>query len=78
MTSVWSDTNRFSQTGYSSPTLFPDPRLYEDLSLYLADIHLAVSREQSRREWLEDELAEYRLEEAILRAEAKAERDEWM
>lgn len=74
---VWSDSNRYSQTGYSAPTQFPEARNYENLNWFLKDMHKAVRRERSHREWCEEERAEYRIEEAMLRAEAKAEREEW-
>jgi ubiquitin C-terminal hydrolase len=73
----WSDTNRFKQTGYSSPTGFPQAHRYENLNWFLKDMHKAVHREKSRREWLEEEQAEYRMEEAMERAERRAEAEEW-
>lgn len=68
----WSDNNRFNQTGYSSATIFPEAKNYSNLKLFLVDIMFAVEREESRREWLEEERYEARLEEAIERAEQRA------
>lgn len=52
---IWSDNPtigiRFNQDGYSSPTIFPTASKYRDLSLFLEDIHLAVERELTRRDW---------------------------
>lgn len=78
MIEPWSDTNRYSQTGYSSPTIFPHPENYQDKYLFFLDLAKAQQRETSRQEWLWEERAEARLEEAERIAEAKAEREEWL
>ena len=78
MTQIWSDTNRYSQTGYSSPTIFPQPENYLDKLAFAEDLALAQARDDSRQEWLWEERAEARLEELERIAEAKAEREEWM
>ena len=57
---IWSDENRFNQTGYSAPTRFPDIKNYENPLYYLADMEQAEKREQNHQEWLEDERYEAR------------------
>jgi len=51
----WDDTNRFSQTGYSAPTLRPQKENYTNLNAYTEDFAKAERREQSHQEWLEEE-----------------------
>lgn len=72
----WSDTNRFSQTGYSAPTVFPIASNYMDLSLYVEDLALAEKRQESHLDWVWEEYAEARLQYLEEQAEAKAEREE--
>ena len=51
---VWSDKNRYSQTGYSSPTLFPEKENYKDGNAFAQDMKKAHAREDSREEWREE------------------------
>lgn len=52
---TWSNSNRFSQTGYSAPTEWPEAHNYTDLDKFQEDVIKAIEREQSHREWMEDE-----------------------
>lgn len=72
----WSDTNRYSQTGYSSPTIWPTAGNYTDIQLWAIDYAAALKRERSHQEWLEEESLEYRQEWAEHCAEVRAEREE--
>ena len=72
----WSDTNRFSQTGYSAKTLFPRKENYIDIRIYLADLALATTREESHVDWLWEEYQEANLEYKIQQAETKALRED--
>ena len=65
----YNDTNRYNQTGYSSPTIFPKLWAYTDKDLWAIDFAKAERREASRTEWLEDERAEARIQELEERAE---------
>lgn len=74
----WSDYNRFSQSGYSAPTVWPCIGNYVSTDIYLKDYQKALDREATRSEWLEDEAYEARREYLEQQAEAKAEREEWL
>lgn len=74
----WSDTNRFNQTGYSAPTIFPEAKNYVNKEFFAEDLAKAQARQESHLEWLWEEREEARIEEAIRRAEIKAEQEEWM
>lgn len=52
---AWSDSNRFTQEGYSAPTHWPEAYNYTDLDKFQDDMIKAINREQSHREWMEDE-----------------------
>lgn len=56
----WNDKNRYSQTGYSAPTIFPIYENYIDKRLFDIDDEKAYSREEARREWLAEEYEEGR------------------
>lgn len=60
LTPVWSDNNRFNQTGYSGKTIFPIESNYKDKSLYEEDYTLAYHREESHADWLLEQEEEYR------------------
>lgn len=72
----WSDTNRYSQTGYSAPTQWPTAGNYHNLELWAIDYASALKRERSHQEWMEEESLEYRQEWAEYCAEVRAEREE--
>lgn len=72
----WSDTNRFSQSGYSTPTVFPQAKNYRNLMLYIEDLDKAEARQESHLEWLWEENMEARQEWLEYQAEIKAEREE--
>ncbi len=55
----WSDTNRFSQTGYSASTIFPKKKYYTDPLKYEEDLKSANAREESHQEFLYDLKMEY-------------------
>ena len=76
MIEVWSDTNRFNQTGYSSPTIFPEARNYRNLFLYVEDLAKAEARQESHLDWVWEEQQEARIEYLEQQAETKAEREE--
>lgn len=78
MKSVWSDTNRFNQEGYSWPTIFPEAHNYINKEFFAEDLAKAQARQESHLEWVWKEREEARIEEAIRRAEFKAEQEEWM
>lgn len=71
----WSDTNRFSQTGYSAPTIFPQVQNYVDIAAWIEDYTKAVARQNSHLEWVWEERQEARIEYLEQQAETKAERD---
>jgi hypothetical protein len=73
----WSDTNRFSQSGYSSPTVFPQAENYTDLTLYAIDLAKAEKRQEAHLDWAWEEYAEARQDYLEEQAEAKAEREEY-
>ena len=70
---IWSDTNRFNQSGYSAPTIFPEASNYKDLSLYAEDLAKAEARQESHLEWVWEEREEARIDYL----EQKYEREEW-
>lgn len=76
MIEVWADTNRFNQSGYSSPTLFPIASNYSNLQLYAEDLVKAEARQESHLEWVWEEECEARQEYLEQQAETKAERGE--
>lgn len=57
---IWSDDNRFLQTGYSAPTIFPKIENYQNKDLFYVDHALAQTREESHLDWLDDERYEAR------------------
>jgi len=59
---VWTDDNRFNQTGYSGATIFPEPSDYIDKKLFEEDLKKAKYREESHREFLDDLREETRME----------------
>ena len=68
----WSDTNRFSQTGYSAPTIFPEAHNYINKEFFVEDLAKAQSRQESHLEWVWEERMEARrdyLEEKLSRLE---------
>lgn len=73
---VWSDTHRYNQTGYSSPTIWPAAGNYHSLTNWAIDYDKALRREESRQDWLDEEYLEARQEYLEQQAEAKAEREE--
>jgi hypothetical protein len=50
----WNDQNRYSQSGYSSPTIFPELKDYRVTKHFIEDMKLAISREEARDEWLDE------------------------
>jgi hypothetical protein len=58
---IWNDTNRFCQTGYSSPTVWPRVINYVDVELFEEDMAKASERQCNREEWIEDERLEARM-----------------
>ena len=76
MIPIWSDTNRFNQCGYSSPTVFPQAENYTDLSLYAIDLSRAEQHQESHLEWLWEQQEEARQEWLEYQAEIKAQREE--
>lgn len=50
----WTDSNRFNQPGYSSPTIFPVKSDYTNLDFFKEDLSLAKKREEIHREFLDD------------------------
>lgn len=72
----WSDTNRYSQTGYSSPTVWPTAGNYASLELWAIDYDRALRREQSHQDWLDEERYYAHEEWAEYQAEVKAEREQ--
>lgn len=60
MNEIWSDTNRFNQSGYSASTIFPKRENYLDETLFNEDLELANLREESHQDWLEEERRDYR------------------
>lgn len=73
----WSTENRFSQTGYSAPTIFPLKENYDDEEAYSIDLAKAELREESHLDWLFEQQQEQRREWLEMQAEIKAEREEW-
>ena len=73
---MWSDTNRFNQSGYSAPTVFPQAENYTDLTLYAIDLAKAEKRQESHLDWAWEEYQEARQEYLEQQAETKAEREE--
>lgn len=67
----WSDTNRFSQSGYSSPTVFPQAENYTDLTLYAIDLAKAEKRQKSHLDWVYDEALDAKIEYLQEREELK-------
>ena len=57
----WSDTNRFNQTGYSSPTIFPEAKYYLDKNAFAEDLAKAQARQESHLEWIWEEREEARI-----------------
>ncbi len=76
MSTIWSDTNRFSQSGYSGKTIFPRKENYTNLFIFEEDLCKAEEREQNHIEWLEEERYEAELEWRIEQDNIKAEREE--
>ena len=74
MTYVWSDTNRFNQIGYSSPTIFPEAKNYINKEFFIEDIARAQARQESHLEWVWEEKEEARIEELELKYERELER----
>lgn len=77
MIPVWSNTNRFSQSGYSSPTVFPQSENYTNKTLWAIDYTESLMREQSHQDWLDEEREEARIEARIQAEETKALREEY-
>jgi hypothetical protein len=74
MLEVWSNTNRFSQTGYSAGTIFPEIQNYgDDMVAFEEDLAKAERREESHKEWLEDEYREARIEALMERDACRAD-----
>jgi hypothetical protein len=74
MREVWSNTNRFSQTGYSAGTIFPEIQNYgDDMVAFEEDMKKAEMREESHNEWLEDERREARIEYLMERDSCRAD-----
>jgi outer membrane translocation and assembly module TamA len=60
---VWTNTNRFSQTGYSAPTIFPELKNYNgDIEAFEEDLKKAQERDESHLDWLQEERREARLD----------------
>lgn len=78
MNTIWSDENRFSQEGYSAPTIFPIGSNYKDLSLYTIDLAKAEARQDSHLEWAWEQQEEARIEWLEYIAEIKAQREEYL
>lgn len=78
MLKPWSDSNRFNQIGYSMPTFFPEAHNYLNKEFFMEDLIKAQQRQESHLEWVWEEQEDARIEEAIRRAEIKAEREELM
>lgn len=72
----WSDSNRFSQNGYSNPTIWPCVGNYADRTAYLEDYQKALNRESSRTEWLWEQEQEAREEWYEYQQEVKADRED--
>lgn len=77
MKPVWSDTNRFSMTGYSAPTIFPEAHHYVNKELFMEDLIKANARQESHLTWEWEERQEALQEWKEYQAEVKAEREEW-
>ena len=60
---IWSDTNRFSQSGYSASTIFPKRENYQSEELFNEDYTRAQLREENHQEWLFDLQEELRQEQ---------------
>lgn len=54
-TPVWNDENRYSQTGYSAPTIWPMSGNYTSNLAWAIDYAAALKRENAHQEWLDDE-----------------------
>ena len=50
----WNDRNRYSQTGYSSPTMFPNEKDYINKMVWMEDMDKAEMREEARQDWQEE------------------------
>jgi hypothetical protein len=72
----WSDNNRFSQTGYSAPTIFPEASNYIDLKIYAEDLAKAEARQESHLDWVWEEYQDARQEYLEEQAEIKSQREE--
>lgn len=59
---VWSDTNRFNQSGYSASTVWPIESNYIDKQAFKADLSAAEWRESNHQEFM-DELRQEAAEE---------------
>lgn len=70
---VWSDTNRFNQSGYSAPTIFPEAHNYINKEFFIEDLSKAQARQESHLEWVLEEREEARIDYL----EQKYEREEW-
>lgn len=74
MLEVWTNINRFNQTGYSAGTIFPEIQNYgEDMKAFEEDMKKAESRQETHNEWLEDEYREARIEALMERDMCRAD-----
>ena len=63
MSEIWSDTNRFSQTGYSASTIFPKRENYKSQEAFDDDMEKANYRESNHLDWMNEERISVREDE---------------